>query len=777
MSLGGKCGSCGGELAADARFCPTCGAAVNRFCPRCGAPRAAQARFCPACGTAFDSATPVTPGAMPMAPVYPPMPPAPVARPTRRSLAPVALALAIIIVIAAGALGTGIVKLPGSATGPVNGDLTAPSGAIQSPPPIDSLATPVRGSLTLADSSPVQTIGLDGRAASATVSAAGQPWDGLEIDVPAGAWSDSTLAISARPITGSTFGALVTPISPLYTVSGAEGMASDPVTLTIPATIPADSFAMGFFYDDATGSLEGMPLLAETATSVTVATEHFSSYFVSMIKRALLPETIDSGFRPGKDDWQFTNYGSYVAPGGHCAGQALTEAWYYIERRLKAGAAPLYGLFDNNGGEKTPDRWEDDSDGYRLASVAHGQYMANRLNAANKFFSSWRTAGFDTLEYDAFRYSIAVTAEPQLVSISDAQDKNGHVMLAYRVAPVGVFVADPNFPAAWRLIPFVPSTGKFGQYLSGSTASAIASGNGISYVNFAYKAKTALVDWSALAADWAAFDAGTIGAGAFPSYGLEALAKNADGDDEWRPLQDGYTITDKQLTIRVTPAQNADQVQMGVFRGSSSTLAAPMSDQVTIDLTDGANPLGIYERGAKAGWQNFMYVDFVELTVNVGPAASPGACSGCWVLASTEGGGTFNHDGFQVDSKNGQATAAGTSDFGWTMTGTLSWDVPPATAVPGDVWNYTLTALATCGVGSDALMNAYIVDLRPDSNAPEGQVDDYVLCGAGTHSATGSFTFPDGSHGPLDMTVYAMASGTPQDEMLDTWIYHYEWRP
>jgi hypothetical protein len=375
-----------------------------------------------------------------------------------------------VVVLAAGALGMGIVKLPGSANGTVTGsdkieEPAAPSGPIQSPPPIDNLATPAQGTLTLGGSSAVGAIPLDAGGASPTISAPGQPWDGLEIDVPTGDWTGSTLQVTAQPITDSSFGELVTPISPLYTISGADGVAPMPVTLKVPATIPADSFAMGFFYD-ASGRLEGMPLLAEDGTSVTVASEHFSSVFLSMLGLDLLPTTIDSGFRPGVDDWQFTNYGSYLTPNGECAGQVLTEAWYYTERRLKGGDLPLYGRYDNNGGVPTPELWQDDSNGYRLASVAQSQYSATH-NAIKSLSFSLRGKDFDALQYEAFRYAIAITGEPQLVSISDAQDKNGHEILAYRVAPAAIFVADPNYPAARRLIPFDPASGKFGTYFSG----------------------------------------------------------------------------------------------------------------------------------------------------------------------------------------------------------------------------------------------------------------------------------------------------------------------
>ena len=258
---GPTCRLCGRGLNADARFCPECGAAVPRFCGMCGAQRTSQARFCPECGFGFAdgssaalaappaappsvpaappviAATPptATPGIAPAPPTPEPLRPlaarqAPGARVPRRPIPPVVLALAAVVVLAAGALGTGIVKLPGAANGTVTGsgkidDPTPPSGPVQSPLPIDNLATRAQGTLTLGDASPVETINLAADGASPTVSAPGQPWDGLPIDLPAGDWSGSTLICPAAPITDSSFGELVTPISPLYAVSGAKGMA------------------------------------------------------------------------------------------------------------------------------------------------------------------------------------------------------------------------------------------------------------------------------------------------------------------------------------------------------------------------------------------------------------------------------------------------------------------------------------------------------------------------------------------------------------------------
>jgi class 3 adenylate cyclase len=52
------CPSCGTENPAGARFCMSCGTALERRCPNCGSPAPPEARFCMTCGHALDGATP-----------------------------------------------------------------------------------------------------------------------------------------------------------------------------------------------------------------------------------------------------------------------------------------------------------------------------------------------------------------------------------------------------------------------------------------------------------------------------------------------------------------------------------------------------------------------------------------------------------------------------------------------------------------------------------------------------------------------------------------------
>src|SRR5829696_5166112 len=48
------CASCGTENPAGARFCMSCGTAVEHRCPSCGTPAPPEARFCMNCGNRLD---------------------------------------------------------------------------------------------------------------------------------------------------------------------------------------------------------------------------------------------------------------------------------------------------------------------------------------------------------------------------------------------------------------------------------------------------------------------------------------------------------------------------------------------------------------------------------------------------------------------------------------------------------------------------------------------------------------------------------------------------
>lgn len=220
------------------------------------------------------------------------------------------------------------------------------------------------------------------------VSKPGTPVDGVEIVIPPGAYATTqTIDIAYSEIKSHLLGAYFNPVSPLINVRCDGGYSNDLMTITIPVNIPDGHIPIGFYLDRSTGKLEGIPVASATSNSITLLTRHFFSgnklrvdesslksasvekneganIIVSSMSESILraQPMISSGFTPGVDDWEFTNYGSYIASGGHCAGQTVTSMWYYFEK--KAGEGSLFSRFS-----ESPKLWQDNARGYRLCSV------------------------------------------------------------------------------------------------------------------------------------------------------------------------------------------------------------------------------------------------------------------------------------------------------------------------------------------------------------------------------------------------------------------------
>jgi hypothetical protein len=577
---------------------------------------------------------------MPPMPQVPPGPPAPQAQfgvpmrpisagPRRRGRAVLPVLLAFVAVVAVAAGGFVILK-PGSSsakpTPSVGASPTDPSFLDYSdrvppipedgPVPAAAQTDPIEGHLTLGKTTSLgkQTIGAGG----GTISAGS-----LKLNVLAGTVAaDTTFTVSQAPITANEFSKIVTPLTPLYQVDDGDAALAEPITVTMPAKIPAGKTAMAFSYDYEMGTITPLIPVSQNATTITAGATHFSGFFAGLVNLATQPTTVDSGFRPGVDDWEFPNYGSYVAPGGHCEGQSATAIWYYETQKRDAGAHSLSGLFDNNGkSPKTPDLWADDSQAYRFVSSVHHDPIA--VPKTYVFFRNMWNNPDDRMTYTSFWTAIAATSEPQMIRISKAADDGGHTMLVYRVTADRLFVADPNYPGRLRTIRYDAATGKLSPYSSGDNAGNIAAEGATVYTRFSYVPWQTSHTSDAIAAHWADFQNGQAGDTVFPGYDLEALAGiDENGQDVWEELVDGYATTDKQLTIRISDPQHLDNVRMKAYLGTSSKEVVTPGRQITVELKDGNNALGLLEQGHKTGWASWQYVDFVRLNVVKGPSAT-----------------------------------------------------------------------------------------------------------------------------------------------------------
>ncbi len=469
----------------------------------------------------------------------------------------------------------------------------------------------------------------------------GDPLDGLELTLSPGSFQTAkTFKISYAPITGHQLGQYFNPVSPLINISYEGGYSAIPMKMKIPINLAAGKFAMGFLYDKSTGQVEGLPVEDTGSNFITISTSHFTSntplgktgsiYYenpqtdivISAIDETVLSKQniIDSGFNPGTDDWEFVNYGSYIAPQGQCAGQAITEMWYY-QTKKKNGSPSLFHNYDKYSDASKPNvLWQDNPLGYRFASTI--QEDANWDAYIPNLNYQWGNGDFT---WKTFALSMLVTGQPQFILVrQSAAPNDGHALVVYKIDYPGgkLYLADPNFPGnrdpqtgnqSVRVINF--NNHSFTPYHSSLNAAS----PGIDFDQIGFAGKSAYIDWSQVDKRWTEFQNGTIGNDRFPSYTL--YVNNTTGDK----LTDGYVSNSEDIDIVCKSVDceqylsNTDRLQViYVYDQNGNQLAKAGQDNkgvASIKLKPGQNKLGFYICGAKNG-KSENYVDFKWINIS-----------------------------------------------------------------------------------------------------------------------------------------------------------------
>jgi hypothetical protein len=477
------------------------------------------------------------------------------------------------------------------------------------------------------------------------ISRPGTPIDGLEIRVPGNAYEDArTFQVSYAPIQSHQFGTNFNVISPLITIRDGGGYAETIISMKIPVKIPSGHFAMGFFYDDETGELEGLPLLGHDTSSITVGTRHFaassfsSSGFpkslfrptadpavranvvIASIRELELVGSYDTQFRPGVDDWGFPNYGSYVAPAGHCAGQSVGALWYFNEKKAK-GSPALWMRFDNDGGSpKTPGIWQDDCLGYKFCSALQTSREKPSLGDALAMLLQSVPIVSDLETYNAFGYSILMSKKPQYVIIRSGllPSASGHAMIIYGLVGKQLFVCDPNYPGDQERR-IVLNTLFFDPYFSGPDASNL----GKAYSHIFYAGFSPVIDLHSIDSRWKEVASKTIGNEFFPAYTV--LVENDTLQLE--ELKDGFTKSDGHFRLEVRG--NGFSSFFQVFEPGGTVLASDSP----FDLGKGSHRIGVTVYDRDTNWVGFHWY-----TVNAGADTAdivPLAVGSSWTYTYT----------------------------------------------------------------------------------------------------------------------------------------------
>lgn len=478
--------------------------------------------------------------------------------------------------------------------------------------------------LDIGKSTDLVTQNISASGGSIIVNRPGDSLDGLRIDVPAGAYSGTrSFHLSYAPISGHRFGDDMTMLTPLITIDNGGGYSDEPMTVTVPVNVPAGHFAMPFLYDASTNRLEALPLIYADSTQVQFITRHFehsatsalrkgaangerSAIFISSTDAATLDGTFDSEFRVGTDNFQFVNYGSYIAPKGHCGGQTIAMMWYYSAKK-KNGSPALHGLYDNDGINRTPKIWYDDVSAYRFCSI-----VQNTMNWSSTKYYGDKSWNRDLATYRSIAMAIRETGDPQCLYVGT--DSAGHAILAYRTSAGKISVCDPNFPnGEIREIVFKRQLGDFEPYYSGENAAA----TGTAYFNIHHAANSALVDWGKMATLWKQVLDGTIGKDLYPAVRLRVRNSNND----YVPLEDGVVIP-SQTTLDVS-ADGFDP-RFYVFDFSSQLMIA--NNTRDLKLPKGKHKIGVYYY-APSSFNGGGFIGFKWVNVEVKDEEGSGGCS------------------------------------------------------------------------------------------------------------------------------------------------------
>ncbi|MFZ2959990.1 MAG: hypothetical protein WA705_24175 [Candidatus Ozemobacteraceae bacterium] len=494
------------------------------------------------------------------------------------------------------------------------------------------------GSTTLVVSSSVSASG-----GTVRVASMGSPINGLEVQIPSGAFEQTTnVTISVTTIATLSVSAEFKPITPLISIDNGGKFASEPVGVKIPVTIGTGKIPMAFRFDPITGNLESVPIVAVASGSVVVATRDLSGTHApaASLRRSilpplstaaglvvfevaidLLPDTVDSGFRPGVHSWKNPNCGSILQSEGHCAGSVLSAHWCFTQ-----GVSPtIYGNYDVN---ETPDIWQDDARAIRLNSMVQGDVDWNSLS---RMLEKMLSGIDDRLTFNYFKAGLYLTKAPQYISMWGSA--GGHALLVTRLSGNTLFIYDPNFPEIERELLLVD--GKFQPF-----SLSLKKGNpAYVFTEFNHIGVWSMIDGSKMVQRWAEFKAGTIGRDGFPE--MRIWAKEASGTFE--ELADGCRVSSKKLEVALK--RNGSYTfawGLDIFRKSNPISTLPTSVDISsgdqtiyqLPLAAGKNELGLniglLPPKVGANWtgaflENTSWADFQWVTVYapLTPLASP----------------------------------------------------------------------------------------------------------------------------------------------------------
>jgi hypothetical protein len=463
----------------------------------------------------------------------------------------------------------------------------------------------------------------------ATFASGGDSLSGVRLSVPASTLSGPTrFAITADRATQFPAATGVRQVGPMFVVGTDGGVFDRPVALRLPARARADEGVTAVYYDPATGAVEGLPVIGRDDSTVTIATRHFRSdqmFAVARPPASRAPSRVASaplpwgqirivtlaspraglygkfttGFKPGTDDWEFTNWGTYPKPNGICAGMSVSAMYYYYA--LKGTLGGLNSRFDTFEALE----W-DNPRGEAVATLVQQSidWHSQALFLSGLASLATSTYPYPQLVYESLALTIRQTGQPQYIALHGTA--GGHAVVAYGVDNGTVNFADPNYPGlTTRTMSY--AAGAFQPVSLQTNAAASAD----QFTEVFVVGVSSMINGAALAQAFGQLTQGTIEAAVFPTLVREYYDRTTE---QWAPVPAGdrITTTHRILALRTRctsgctrhrPTAPASRVTTGIKDSTDVTWAIDAVDSDTAAVF-------VFGRGAtvdsfRLSWDNF----------------------------------------------------------------------------------------------------------------------------------------------------------------------------
>jgi len=327
------------------------------------------------------------------------------------------------------------------------------SASVPSLPKIKFVATAVVGTVTVA----TQTVGSGGTTISITTGALA----GTSLVIPAGAFTqNATWILEQRSNVDWPRRTGINPVGAVLHVTSTDtGRAAQDMMLTLAATVPPGMKPFVLIRDRSTNNIEVLQTVTVDPGTITVAVRSFDATWiapprlgaggqggigrsssalrsngydaevvVSAIPVTDLDGDVDTGFRPGVDDWDFPAIPtSFKTPLGTIAVGATIDQMAYYASTKSSGGGQLYRKYQEIPGVILSNR-------VGLRAAAYGTSTAPTTEiytSVATIRNSMRAGQADQVFYDVLKANLIVSRLPQMMVASVPGD--WIPLTAYRV--------------------------------------------------------------------------------------------------------------------------------------------------------------------------------------------------------------------------------------------------------------------------------------------------------------------------------------------------------